>query len=252
MTKQLILTAALLSGLLAYASAEDKDALQAAIKQLAEKGSYSWTSTTARPGVDDNGDQEGRRRWRSGPTMGKTASGIVHLQSTFGDRTMETLIKGKKIAVKRDEGWITVEEEAAGDGGERRRRGGFARRYRDFKAPAAQAEELLGKCAGLKKDGDTYTSELSKEDATSLLSFGGRGRRGGDDGGDRPEPTGVKATVTFWVSEGVLTKFETSVAGAIAFNGNERDLSRVTTIQIKDAGATTIDLGDDAKKALED
>lgn len=60
----------------------------------------------------------------------------------------------------------------------------------------------------------------------------------------------MSASVKFWVKDGVLAKYETSVKGSISFNGNERDLSRVTTVELKDVGSTKIELSDEAKKAL--
>ena len=129
---------------------------------------------------------------------------------------------------------------------DRRRR--FRGRYLlNFKAPALQAEEILAKVAKLEKDGDVYSGELTEEGAKALVSFGGR--RGGG-GADSPQPTGVKASVKFWLKDGALTKYETTTAGKISFNGNERDLGRVSTIEFKDVGSTKIEVSEDAKKLV--
>jgi hypothetical protein len=248
MKRNLLMTATTVFAVsLLPAQAETKDDVKNAIQKLSESASYSWTSTSKRPdGAEDRGG--------SGATNGKTAEGLVYLSSTRGERTSETLLKDKKVVVKRDEGWSLVEPRPSGDAapeqGQRRGRN-FGRNYDDFKAPAAQAAELLEKVGELKKDGDVYVGELTEEGAKSLLSFGGGGRRGGGDGAQRPAPTDVKASAKFWVVDGVLAKYETSLKGSISFNGNDRDLSRDTTVEIKDVGSTKIEVPEEAKTKLE-
>jgi hypothetical protein len=250
MKTNLILSAALFfAGSLISVQADDKEDLTGAIKKLAEKGNYSWTSTTKRP-ERTGGDTGGRGgRGASGPTEGKTADGLAYVTSKRGDRTSESLVKGKKSAYKGQDGWAAVEEQGAGGQGQRRGRGG--RGLRNFKAPAVQAEELLGNVSELKKDGDAYTGALKEEAAKAMVSFGGGRGRGGDaGGGDRPQPTGVKVTAKFWIKDGVLTKYETVAAGSISFNGNDRDLGRTTTVEINEVGTTKINVPNEAKKLV--
>ena len=54
----------------------------------------------------------------------------------------------------------------------------------------------------------------------------------------------------FWVKDGVLSKYEVKVQGKVSFNGNDRDVDRTTTVQIKDVGTTKIQVSDAAKKKL--
>jgi hypothetical protein len=75
--------------------------------------------------------------------------------------------------------------------------------------------------------------------------FGGRG------GGTGPEISGAKGSVKFWVKDGVLSKYQLNLKGSISFNGNDRDIDRTTTVEIKDIGSTKIELPDEAKKKLE-
>ena len=244
MKTNLILTAAIFfAGSLISVQADDKEDLNSAIKKLAEKGNYSWTSNTKRPEGSGGG---GGGRGPSGPTEGKTADGLAYITSTRGDRTTESLVNGKKAAYKGEDGWAAVEEQGEGGGGQgqRRGRGGFG--LRNFKAPAVQAEELLAGVAELKKDGDAFTGELKEEAAKALVSFGGG--RSGDGGG--PELTGVKASAKFWIAEGVITKYETVAEGSMSFNGQDRDLGRTTTVEIKEVGTTKIDVPEEAKKLV--
>jgi len=116
---------------------------------------------------------------------------------------------------------------------------------RNMKAPAAQAEDLAGKVKELKKDGEAYVGELTEDGAKAQLSFGGRA------GGNGPEISGAKGSVKFWIKDGVLAKYELKVKGTMSFNGNDRDIDRTTTVEIKDIGSTKIEVSDEAKKKLE-
>jgi hypothetical protein len=112
---------------------------------------------------------------------------------------------------------------------------------RNFKAPAAQAAEIAGYAKELKKDGDVYSGPLTEEGAKDLLRF----RRGSD-----ATVSNAKGSAKFWVKDGVLTKYEFKVTGAVSFNGNDMDVDRTTTVEIKDVGATKVNVSEDAKKKL--
>jgi hypothetical protein len=75
------------------------------------------------------------------------------------------------------------------------------------------------------------------------------GRRGA--GTDGPTISNAKGSVTFWVTDGKLVKYQFHVSGTVSFNGNDRDVDRTTTIAITDVGTTKIDVPDDAKKKME-
>jgi hypothetical protein len=120
--------------------------------------------------------------------------------------------------------------------------------FRNYKAPAAQAEELAGKIEGLKKDGDVYGGALTEEGAKSLMTFGRGGGQGG--GGAGPDIAGAKGTIKFWLKNGALSKYEYNVQGKVTFNNNEREINRTTTIEIKDVGTTKVDVPEEAKKKL--
>lgn len=238
------------------AQAGTKEDVKSAIKKLAEKGNYSWTSTSKRPERPENAEGD-NNRVRSGPTEGKTVGDMIFVKSNRGERSFEFLTKGEKVAIKGEDGWSLIEPRQSNDAtgtddqARERRRRGLSSYLRNYKTPSVRAEEFLAKVGDLKKDGDAYSGELTEEGAKSLVSFWSRPR--GDDGGDateRPQPTGVKASAKFWVKDGFLTKYESVVAGKIIINGNERDLGRTTTVEIKDAGSTKIDVPDDFKNKL--
>ena len=160
---------------------------------------------------------------------------------TMRDNTIEAVKKGEKGAIKTADGWQSLSEATGGDPGPAMF---IARRVQTFKTPAAQVEELAGKVKELKQDGDVYSGELTEEGAKSQLMFGGRG------GGNGPEISGAKGSVKFWVKDGLLSKYEVKVQGHVSFNGNDRDVDRTTTVEIKDIGSTKVQVPDDAKKKL--
>jgi hypothetical protein len=175
---------------------------------------------------------------------------MIYLMSSRGDRGWESLSKGEKAAMKGEGGWEVVGprgDDGGGDGDRRGRlRSGF---LRNVKAPSESAEELLANLGEITKDGDAYAGTMTEEGAKSLVTFRG-GRNRGDGAAERPEPTGVTGTAKFWVADGILTKYESVVTGKISFNGNEMDLGRTMTIEIKDVGTTTLDVPEDIKMKL--
>jgi len=221
--------------------AADADAVKAAAKKLADQGNYSWKATTVVP------EGGGGNRFRPGPTEGKTEKdGYTVLSMTRGDNKMEAVLKGDKGAAKMEDEWQSLSE-LAGDG--QPGPGTFmARRLKTYKAPAAEAEDLATKTQGLKKDEDMYSGDLTDEGAKGLLSFGG-GRAGGG-GQGIPEPKNAKGSVKFWVKDGQLTKYEYKVSGTMSFNGEDRDIERTTTVEIKDVGKTKVEVPEEAKKKL--
>jgi hypothetical protein len=234
MTKHIMFgTMALLAGSLLAANAGPKDEVAAAAKKLADKDNYAWKQTT------ENASGGG---FGAGTSEGKTEKdGYIWLTMTMRDNTVEAVKKGDKGAIKTQDGWQSLSEATSGDPGP----GMFlARRVQNLKAPAAQAEDLTRAVKELKKDGDVYSGDFTEEGAKSQLTFGGRG------GGNGPEISGAKGSVKFWVKDGMLSKYEIKVQGKVSFNGNDRDIDRTTTIEIKEIGSTKILVPAEAKSKL--
>jgi hypothetical protein len=234
--------AVLLTGTLI--AADLKDDVKNAAKKLGDAGGYAWKATVESAG----GGGGGGGRGAPGPTEGKVAKeGIVCLKMTRGETTTEAFVKGEKGAIKGQEGWQSLAELTQGDsGGGGRGRGGFmARRLQNYKAPAAEAAEMADKVKELKKEGDAICGEFTEDGAKSYLTMGGRGG-----GANPPAVEGAKGTVKFWIKNGVLAKYEYNVKGKMTFNNNEREIDRTTTVEIKDVGATKVEVPEDAKKKL--
>jgi hypothetical protein len=153
--------------------------------------------------------------------------------STFGDNTTEFVMQGGKTAVTDPDGdWqsLTNLENSEGPG---RFMVGMVR---NFMAPAAQATNLLASVKELKKDGDVYSGDLTEDGAKAQFRFG--------------TVTNPKGSAKFWIKDGLLSKYEFKVQGKVSFNGNDVDLDRNTTIEIKDVGTTKVTVPDGAKKVL--
>jgi hypothetical protein len=230
--KKQILCFATMTLATALFAADAKEEVTAAAKKLGEKANYSWKTTVVVP--------EGTQ-FRPGPTDGKTEKdGFIHVKSTFGENTTDIVKKGDKAAfTNRDGDWQTLAEVENQEGPARFRAG----MVRNLRTPAEQAVEIAAGAKELKKDGDAIAGDLTEEAAKNLMRF----RRGGGDG---PTISNAKGSAKFWVKDGVLTKYEFKVSGKMDFNGNEIDLDRTTTTEIKDVGTTKIEVPEGAKKKL--
>jgi hypothetical protein len=220
----------MLAGSIFAADANPKDDVTNAAKKLAEKPNYSWKTTVVVP--ED-------APFRPGPTEGKTEKdGFTRVKLSFGDNTTEFVLKGDKAAVTNpDGGWQALSELDDSEGP-----GWFlSRMIRNFRAPAVQAGEIAASAKELKKDGDVYSGDLTEEGAKSLLLF----RRGG-----QATASNAKGSVKFWVKDGVLAKYEFKVTGTVSFNGNDMDVDRTTTVEIKEVGTTKVEVPEEAKKKL--
>ena len=231
--------------------AADTDDVKGALKKLADASSYSWKSTVTNGNARAAGGGGGR--FQQGPTEGKTVKdGVTFLSMSRGTTTTEAFLKGDKGAVKTADGWQSLAEmndaaAAGGGAGGQRNRGAFlGRMLQNYKAPVAQAEEILPKVKSIKKADGVYSGDLTEEGAKQLLSFGPQRRAGGN----APEVADPKGSVKFWIKDGVLSKYELNVQGTMTFNNNEVNINRTTTVEIKDVGATKVEVPDEAKKKL--
>ncbi len=215
----------LLAGSLIAADSSPKEDVMGAVKKLSDQANYSWKTTVVVPES---------AQFKPGPSEGQTEKdGFTHLTLSFGDNTTQAVMKGDKAVVTNPEGgWQPLADLDNTEGPGRF----LGRIIRNFKVPAAQARELATFAKELKKDGDVYSGDLTEEGAKAQFRFG--------------TVSNAKGSVKFWVKDGALTKFEFKATGKVDFNGNEFEVDRTWTIEVKDVGSTKVNVPEEAKKKL--
>ena len=228
---------ALLTAPLLTAAASPKDDVLNASKKLAGDGNYTWKVTI------NNANGGG---FSMGPNEGKTEKGgYTWYSMTFGDNTTEIVMKGTNAAINTpDNGWQTRAELTANN--DQPGPGRFlVRMVDDFQTPPKQVDDLVSKTKEIKESDGAYVGDLTEDGAKGLLTF-----RRGRNGGNGPDVSNPKGSVKFWVKDGMLTKYEFHLQGSLSFNGNDFDVDRTTTVEIKDVGSTKVTVPPDAQKKL--
>ncbi len=240
----MITTLSLLAFSAAIVQADPKDDIQAALQKLADGGNYSWTQTV-----------EGG--FRRGPQEGKTQDGTTWISVQMRDNTYELVTNGDKAAVKTDDGWKSKKElaDAAanddGGGGPPSPERMLMFMVQNVRTPATMSKDLVSKLDNIQKTDDGFSADLTPDAAKEQLTF--RRRRpttNPDANAPQIDVQNPKGSIKFSIKDGSLSKIEIHVTGTVSFNGNDNDVDRTTTIEIKDVGTTKIDLPADAKAKL--
>jgi hypothetical protein len=233
MKKTLFIATAIMTGALLSACADPKDDITSAAQKVTAGGNYSWQMTVVVP--PDS-------RFKPGPTDGKMQGSLTDVKMSFGDNHTQFIKDGTNAAITDpdDGSWEKLSDVDTSGAGRF-----LVPMVQNFKAPAAQATDLLADVQSIQQSGASYSGTLTEDGAKKLLTFG-RGRRGGN----APSVTNPSGTVMFWVDGGQLTKFEYHVKGTVSFNSNDRPVDRDTTVTISDVGTTKIEVPADAKKLL--
>ncbi len=239
--------AVLATPLLAQTPSEE---VAAAAKKVADQGGFQWVAKT--DFGSGGGGGGGGRGFRAGPTEGwRDKDGFTLLKVTRGDSTSEIVIKGEKGAFKEDGTWQAIDTSlgagggGGGGGGQPNPGRAAARTLRTFQPPTIEATELAAKTKEIKKDGDVIVGTLTEDAVKSLMTFGGRGGGGGG-----PEISGAQGTIKFWIKDGALGKYEYQVKGTMSFNGNDRDIERTTTVELKEGGPAPDAIPEAARKVV--
>ncbi len=236
MKRLLVPLFALATSALCFADA--KQDLMAAAKKVTDAPNYTWTTATEIEGGN----------WTPATITGKSQKGGFAVITSEREGTVTTAVmKGEKGVLKTDEGWKTAEDlrnagGGGGGGGGRGNRGAMLLRTR---LPADDVVKMVENLGELKTADGVISGDLTEKGAKELLSLG-RGRQGGQ----APEAKNAKGSAKFWVKDGSLTKVQVKVSGTISFNGEDRDMGRTTTHEIKSVGTTEVKVPEDASKAI--
>jgi hypothetical protein len=228
--KTVLAIALLLTGSVVAAHAAPKDDVCAGIKKLEGK-TYSWVS----PAASDGGPFAG------GSTGKAAADGSVLVSMDVFGNSMEVVKQGSKTAVKNDSGWQTLAEASNGEGPAQ-----FIGMMVDgVKAPAVEALDLVEKVGDLKLTDGAYAGTFAT-DAAKVLAMPFRM----PPGMEAPAVSDAKASVKFWLTDGVLSKYELTTSAKINFNGEDRDFGRATMVEIKELGTAKVEIAEAAKAKL--
>ncbi len=225
---------AFLTQLVFAADSSPKSKISAASKQLGEKSNYSWTSTSK--------EADGSTG-RLGPIEGKAEKGgLTYLSFSVSDVPVEVYMKGEKGTAKALEGWQSFDDISQTSTAA----AGIVKFLRAHKSPVSESATLADKATELKESDGIVLGDLKEEAVKELLLRGARRR----EGQDPPKIANPKGSVKFWIKEGALTKYELNVQGKVTAGDRETDVNRTTTVEIKDADATKLELPADAKEKM--
>jgi hypothetical protein len=224
----------LLARTLTAADTSPQDRVLSATRQLGDQPNYSWTTTT-KEGDGSPG--------RVGPIVGKAEkSGLTYLSFEIGGVPVEVYMNGQKGAAKALEGWQTFDEIAQTSG----TAAAVVRYLRSYKAPGSESATLSGKVKDIKEAEGVFSGDLKEEAAKELLERGARRR----EGQDPPKVENPKGAMKFWIQNGALTKYEINIRGKLTAGDRESDVNRTTTVEIKDAGSTKLEVPAEAKQKM--
>ena len=151
-------------------------------------------------------------------------------------------MNGQKGAAKALEDWQTFDEIAQTSG----TAAAVVRFLRSYKAPGVESAALSGKAKDVKEAEGVISGELNEDATKEFLQFGTRRR----EGQEPPKIENPKGSVKFWIKDGALTKYEINVQGKVTAGEREKDVNRTTTIEIKDAGTTKLEVPAEAKPKM--
>ena len=222
----------LLAGSLLAADATPQDAVKDAAKSLGEKSNYSWT-TTIDLGGDMSGTIEGKAEKGGATTLALSAAG----------QELNAVLKGDKGVVKIDDNWNTLKS-VSEDKDQQEPMRIAARILQTQKAPAAEAADLASKSKDLKLADGVYYSDQTAEGIKDLLTIIKQAA------GGSLEVSGAKWSVKFWLKDGLISKYESTMTGTAKFDGDDHDVNLKNTVLIKEVGTTKVTVPAEAAKKL--
>jgi len=222
----------LLAGSLLAADPTPLDAVKDAAKSLGEKANYSWTTT-----LDLGGDM-------SGTIEGKAEKGgATSLVLSAAGQELNAVVKGDKGAVKVDDAWKPLKA-VVEDKDQQEPMRIAARMLQSLKSPAVEAADLAAKSKELKLADGVYSSDLTADGIKDLVS-NIRQTAGGS-----LEVSGAKWSVKFWLKDGSISKYESSMSGTAKYDGDDHEVNLKNTVLIKDVGTTKVTVPEEAAKKL--
>jgi hypothetical protein len=224
---------------------DEKETLKVATHRLAELGNYSWSVAVNR--ADESVELSERALF--GPAEGfQEKEGLVRIR-TKDATPLEVVLKGGKMAVRLEDGWVS-ERELEVEGRRRSRAPvAFIRSLKSVPRPAAEAQELLKHAKELKSTSAGYFfSPLGPEAAKELL------HRSLKTIGRAPKISEAGGQLSFWVQDGILVKYEVQLRGELTFDPSGAPAFKANhtrVIELSALGITKVEVPEEAMKKLE-
>jgi hypothetical protein len=202
-----------------------------AAAKLSDASSCSWRAVTNDIVTNTQQAQDGKT----------DQSGYTLLKMDVGGSLVRIMFKGRVGALNTGDGWRSADDLAD----QRRVARVLSSTIRGFKSPVLIAKQMAAKIKDLKPDEDALAGEVSGKDATDLLTALSSGR-------GRSQMANAKATVRFWIHDGVLSRYEVRATGTMTGrNGAETPFDQKFTVDFSDVGNTAVEVPDEVKKKLE-
>ena len=204
-------------------AADPIDVVSDAAKKLTDTANYTWRANTYDAANSLTVVQDGQTQ-KDGDTLIKLNAGGSYVQ---------VALRGNASVLNVGDGWKTADET------DQRQ----ALRFMSaVTSPALIASQIVSGLDDLKADGNMFTAQLSGREVNSLMrplySLNAIRSQGGND-------PGAKATIKFWVADGMLTKYQVHITGSA---NNSVDLN--VTVDFREIGTTTVSIPEQAKKKL--
>ena len=239
------------------AGATPRDDVAAAIQKLADSGDYAWRTVpfaedAAPPDADFETIPARFEQTAQDQIEGKVQKdGLVALRAQIGDAVVGFYMHHAHMAIQTTQGQWTSETQLLSQG------------YLSIPdqlltqaefllPPAVEARQYFERIQNIHREGDAYVGEIPQDAAIAMLEE--RKRKQND--GKEWRLAEAKATVKFWISDGVLSKYQVhwTIDPYICVFGlnewaNESDITETTAIS--DNGKTTIHLPPEAEAELD-
>jgi len=211
-------------------AADPVDEVNDAAKKLADTGNYSWRSVT-------NDASNSLTVVVDGQTQ---EDGSTLIKLTGGGSYAQIALRGRNSVLNVGGGWQTADEAAD--------QPQAARFMSSVMSPALVASQIASRLDDLKPQGNVFTAQLSGGEVSNLLrplySLDAIRTRGMNN-------AGAKASIKFWIKDGLLEKFQVHITGTSSRGGADTAVDRTVTVDFRDVGKTKVSLPEQAKKKLE-
>jgi hypothetical protein len=209
-------------------AADPVEVVSDAAKKLADTANYTWRANTYDAADAITVIQDGQTE-RDGDTLIKLNTGGSYVQ---------VALRGDSAVMNVGDGWQRSDEVADRQ----------ATRFMSaVMSPALVAAQIASRLDDLKPEGNEFVVQISGGEVNELMrplySLNAIRSRSVNE-------TGAKATVKFWITDGLLTKFQIHVTGTISRGGTNTVVDRTVTVDFRDIGSTRVSLPDQAKKKL--